>query len=458
MNEAVFFNAGETDVVKKYNVPGPRYTSFPTVPHWDTNTWNKATWRKLVRLTKLEKVNSGWAIYVHLPYCEKLCTYCGCNTRITTNHAVERPYIDAVLAEWKMIVEEMGVAPLISEVHLGGGTPTFFSPEHLKYLMDGILSIGEKSDTWEGSFEGHPNNTSFEHLKVLFDLGFRRVSFGVQDNDPKVQIAINRIQPVENVTKVMGWAREIGYESVNIDLVYGLPFQTVESILATMEQVKLWRPDRIAYYSYAHVPWIKPGQRSFTDMDLPSEQLKYQMQQLGNDQFKAMGYWEIGLDHFALPGDSISKAWQLGQLNRNFMGYTTTQSKVLIGLGVSAISDVWAGFSQNEKNVSAYLSAIANREWPQIKGHVLSENEKWVRKQISTVMCQFRCEFSSEEEWHKWYRNHQYTIDEFEKDELIEKQNNGFLVTKKGRAFVRNIAMVFDPHLTQRPAQFSATV
>ncbi|MEX2233659.1 MAG: radical SAM protein, partial [Cyclobacteriaceae bacterium] len=262
----------QSELIKKYDVPTPRYTSYPTVPYWNTEDFSTEKWIDAVR-TVFEESNDtkGISLYVHLPFCESLCTYCACNKRITKNHSVEIMYIRSILKEWTHYINIFGRKPVIRELHLGGGTPTFFTPENLKWLVSYLLEEGFVHDQNAFSFEGHPNNTTAEHLQTLFDLGFKRVSFGVQDLDTKVQQTINRIQPFANLEEVTRLSRTIGYESISFDLIYGLPFQTSLTIENTMRKVLELQPDRVSFYSYAHVPWVSPGQRGYGEKDLPTD-------------------------------------------------------------------------------------------------------------------------------------------------------------------------------------------
>jgi oxygen-independent coproporphyrinogen-3 oxidase len=340
-------------LLQKYNVPGPRYTSYPTVPYWQTTPPSPEQWGELVNDTfSVANKKEGISLYIHIPFCESLCTYCGCNTRITINHKVERPYLEAVVKEWELYKKLLGnEKPVIRELHIGGGTPTFFSPENLKELISRLLDgciVHEKSDF---SFEAHPGNTTDEHLQALYEVGFRRVSIGVQDFNPIVLEIINRHQTFDQVKHLIEKAREIGYTSVNFDVVYGLPQQKVCSMTQTIFQVIKMRPDRIAFYSYAHVPWIKPGQRRFTEEDLPDSMKKLAIYETCRGALELSGYEDIGMDHFALKTDNLYKAFDEKRLHRNFMGYTDSQTTLLIGLGVSAISDSWWGYAQNEKGV-----------------------------------------------------------------------------------------------------------
>ena len=256
-------------LIRKYNRPIPRYTSYPTVPFW-TNTPSQDEWKSHIK-NAFQKSNDkeGISIYVHLPFCESLCTYCGCNTRITVNHKVESPYIEALKKEFDLYLELFDEKPIISELHLGGGTPTFFSADHLNVLISYFFKHSEISENANMSFEAHPANTSYEHLETLYRLGFKRLSLGIQDFDPHVQTLINRHQTVEQVEKVVLQARSIGYESINFDLIYGLPDQTIDSVKNTVYEVIRLKPERIAFYSYAHVPWLKPGQRKYDESNLP---------------------------------------------------------------------------------------------------------------------------------------------------------------------------------------------
>ncbi|WP_435353629.1 oxygen-independent coproporphyrinogen III oxidase [Emticicia sp. SJ17W-69] len=453
----------DSSLIKKYDVPGPRYTSYPTVPHWKNETFSTEKWTKSLIHTFVETNHtSGISLYIHLPYCESLCTFCACHKRITKNHTVELPYIQAVLKEWSLYLALFPEKPLISEIHLGGGTPSFFAPEMLQLLIAGILENVEVTAKHEFSFEGHPNNTTAEHLQTLYDLGFRRVSFGVQDYDPQVQKAIHRIQPFENVKKVTELARTIGYTSVSHDLVFGLPFQKISSVENTIQKTLELKPDRIAFYSYAHVPWIKGnGQRGFEDENLPSGEEKRLLYERGRAMFEQNNYAEIGMDHFALPEDNLYKAQENGSLHRNFMGYTTTQSKVLLGLGASSISDCWTAFAQNIKEIDTYIETVNAGELPVFKGHILSNEDIFIRQQILNIICQLETswqifDWSGQEKEILFEK-----LEDFEEDGLITFNEFGLKVLPKGKAFIRNICMAFDKHLNQTNSQqklFSKTI
>ncbi len=450
-------------LIQKYNVPGPRYTSYPTVPYWDIDSFSSKKWENSVQKSFIESNSSeGVSLYIHLPYCESLCTFCGCHKRITKRHEVEEPYIATLLKEWDLYVALFTEKPIIKELHLGGGTPTFFSPDNLKTLIEGILEKATTAENHEFSFEGHPNNTTKEHLQVLYDVGFRRVSYGVQDYNEKVQKAIHRIQPFENVKKVTAWAREIGYTSIGHDLIFGLPHQTMEHVIETITKTKSLLPDRLAFYSYAHVPWIKGnGQRGYKDSDLPTADLKRKQYEKGKALLGKLGYEEIGMDHFALDTDELFISAQEGRLHRNFMGYTASKTQLMIGLGASSISDSWYGFAQNVKSIEEYRQLIDNDVIPVFKGHILSSEDEIIRKHILNLMCDLET---------SWFNEQMLFTDlplvlerllKMKQDGLVELNMHQLKVTPKGRPFVRNVCMAFDLRLHQKVPDtklFSMTV
>ncbi len=441
----------ETDIaelIARYNVAAPRYTSYPTVPYWDETTWDTSRWTDHVRARLSASSAQGVALYVHLPFCESLCTYCGCNKRITKNHGVEAPYIDAVLAEWQLYRRLLGPADVpISEIHLGGGTPTFFSPVQLQRLMDGLLGGCNVLPNPSFSFEAHPANTTEAHLETLFDAGFRRLSLGIQDFDPKVQRVINRWQTEADVQRVMLDARRIGYTSINFDLIYGLPLQTLQSVQATVTKSLAMLPDRISFYSYAHVPWMQPGQRHYTEADIPKGKEKLALYSLGKALITDAGYQDIGMDHFATPQDALCIAAATGGLHRNFMGYTDRYSPLLIGLGVSSISDSWTAFAQNEKTVEAYQSRVDRGELPVFKGHVLSSLDLQIRKHVLDLMCRGRTTLDvSMEHAEPILRRLKPLV----ADGLVVVDDMHISVTATGSSFLRNICMAFDIRLHEK--------
>ena len=450
-------------LVNKYNVPGPRYTSYPTVPYWNVDAFSLKDWKTSVLKAHHESGPAeGISLYIHLPFCESLCTFCGCHKRITKKHSVERPYIHAILREWELYLNLLPKKPLINSLHLGGGTPTFFSPENLQYLINGILKRAEVAEHHEFSFEGHPNNTTEVHLQTLYDLGFRRVSFGVQDYNETVQKAIHRIQPFEQVAAVTKMARAIGYTSVGHDLIFGLPLQTLEHVQETIKKTKALKPDRIAFYSYAHAPWTKGnGQRGFSESDLPSVAEKLEQYKAGKNGLISAGYRDIGMDHFALPHDTLFKAFEANALHRNFMGYTEVKTKLMIGLGASSISDSWYAFAQNVKGVEEYIHLVNNGVFPVYRGHILNEEDLVIRNHILNLMCIFKARWSEQSGWFEALPDVMARLEELEQDGLIKTTANAIEVTTKGRPFIRNICMAFDVLLQRKQPEtklFSMTV
>ena len=450
-------------LIQKYNVPGPRYTSYPTVPYWDLDSFTGKNWEASVKKSFAESNSAeGISLYIHLPFCENMCTFCGCHKRITKRHEVELPYIESVLKEWSLYLALFPETPINKELHLGGGTPTFFSPENLTILIEGILSKAQKAEAYEFSFEGHPNNTTKEHLQALYNVGFRRVSYGVQDYNKKVQKAINRMQPFENVKKVTEWAREIGYTSVGHDIIFGLPFQTKEHVTKTIVKTKSLMPDRLAFYSYAHVPWIKGnGQRGYKDSDLPSANDKREQYEIGKTLLGYLGYKEIGMDHFALETDDLYAATQEGRLHRNFMGYTASKTQLMIGLGASSISDSWYGFAQNVKDLDEYKRLVENDVLPVFKGHILTTEDEIIRKHILNLMCDLETSWFNEQMQFSDLPFALQRLENMRKDGLIEINSHQLKVTPKGRPFVRNVCMAFDIRLHKKMPDtrlFSMTV
>jgi len=429
-------------LIAKYDTPTPRYTSYPTVPYWDKTSINEALWKENC-ISALKENDGKISLYIHLPFCETLCTYCGCNKRITKNHAVEMPYLEAVLKEWEMYKSIFNQKPIIQAIHLGGGTPTFFSAENLEFLLSSILNDVEVAENKEFSIEVHPSFTNVDQLQALSKLGFERISLGVQDFSEEVQFIINRPQTVAQTNFIVQEARKFGFKGVNVDLVYGLPKQTLQSIEYTINEVIKMQPERIAFYSYAHVPWKSAGQRRYKDEDVPAGAEKRALYELGRKLLLAFGYQEIGMDHFALPGDELLIADENGTLHRNFMGYTTTQRKgFLLGLGVSSISDSWSAFMQNVKEVESYQEKLQNNELPLLKGHLLSEKDKFWREKILNLMCQHEVKLS------------EIQPDELEAlliqlapiadDQLISLEKETIKVNETGKMFIRNIAQCFD--------------
>jgi oxygen-independent coproporphyrinogen-3 oxidase len=453
----------DKQIIDKYNVPGPRYTSYPTVPFWKNDPLLSEDWIATIQRNNVFFNSTDTSVYIHLPFCESLCTFCGCHKRITKNHELETPYINAVLKEWEMYQKKLNMDPTIRELHFGGGTPTFFAPSELIRLLKGLFKVEKIDPTFvELSIEAHPNNTTNEHLAELYKFGFRRLSLGIQDYSPIVQNAIHRIQSFDQVKIVHNTARKIGYISISHDLVFGLPKQSLEDIIDTVTKTLELRPDRISLYSYAHVPWIKGnGQRGFDESDLPKSEVKRALYEKAKAMLEAEGYMEIGMDHFALAHDDLAKAFNAKSLHRNFMGYTTQETKLMIGLGMSSISDSWFGFAQNNKSVEGYLEQIEKGELPVFRGHLLSELDLEIRKNILDLMCHFETEFNLDSNFKEVHALIKKRLEGMISDGLVVLDAEKVSITPKGIPFVRNCCMIFDQDLepnTKLERMFSQTI
>lgn len=451
------------ELIAKYNVPGPRYTSYPTVPFWKEDDLKSQDWLSTVEKNHHYFNSDELSLYIHLPYCESLCTFCGCHKRITKNHEVEKPYIDAVIGEWDLYLQNLPFKPIIRELHLGGGTPTFFAADELIRLVQTLFqSESIDPDFVELSFEAHPNNTTEEQLTKLYNFGFRRLSLGIQDYSPTVQQAIHRIQPFEQVKKVHDLARKIGYKSISHDLVFGLPKQSLQDIVSTVTKTLELKPDRIALYSYAHVPWIKGnGQRGFNESDLPKNEEKRLLYETAKRILEENTYKEIGMDHFALENDDLAIAFNNKDLHRNFMGYTTQKTNFMIGLGMSAISDSWFGFAQNVKSVEEYIEMVDQKKLSVFRGHILSDLDLEIRGYILDLMCHFKTTFNTKSPFKTIHQKIKNQLSEMVKDGLVELIEDSVIVSKEGIPFVRNCCMAFDQDLDSTKTvekKFSQTI
>ncbi len=349
-----------------------------------------------------------------------------------------------------MYLDLFGEKPIIRELHLGGGTPTFFDPENLDRLMKGLLDHSILAPDYEFSFEAHPNNTTYEHLELLYQWGFRRLSIGVQDFSDKILSVINRQQTAAEVERVTHDARAIGYESINYDIIFGLPLQQPKDIIATARKIKQIKPDRIAYYSYAHVPWISPSQRAYSEADLPKGEEKRFLYELGRVLLEESGYQEIALDHFALASDELYQAMQKGTLHRNFMGYTPNFTQLSIGLGASAISDTWTAFTQNEKHIENYQEQVENGSFPIFRGHLLTQEDRIIRQHILNLMCRMETSWLRDDLQCQALYETLERLPELESDGLIELKPFQLKITEKGKPFMRNICMAFDARYWQK--------
>lgn len=448
-----------TELLAKYDVPGPRYTSYPTVPYWE-GTPTQEQWLTHVgdAITRSRAAGQGGALYVHVPFCKSLCHYCGCNTFISRDPSVSDPYVENIRKEWQLYTSRLGRVRL-DEVHIGGGTPTYLTPAQLHRMIDGILSFADVPADAELGIEADPRVTTRAQLETLAKLGFKRLSLGIQDFDETVQHAVNRHQTVDEVRTVTEHARELGFTSINYDLIYGLPKQTSQSIQRTVDEVRKLRPDRIAFYGYAHVPWMKTFQRKFQDADVPAGGPKRVLYELGRELLLGSQYKEIGLDHFALESDGLWKAYAEGRMHRNFMGYTDRSTMPLFPLGVSAIGDTWTAFAQNEKTVPEWTARIEKGELPIVKGHLLDQEDLVLRRHILDVMTRF--ETTWEPKALPYFAQLPEKLGEMARDGLVELSGSTVKVTKAGEPFVRNVCMALDARLARHAPDrqiFSRTV
>lgn len=430
-------------LLRKYDVPAPRYTSYPTVPYWSDSP-TREEWLDSLR-NAMGQEETSWSMYVHIPFCENLCTYCGCNTAITKSHKVEQPYVENLNSEFAMYREFVPniVKKPLREMHLGGGTPTFMSPENLRLLIQSLISGITVADDFLGSLEVDPRHTNREHLECLLEFGFGRVSMGVQDYDPEVQEIVNRVQPFEITRDLSLLAREMGYSSVNHDLIYGLPKQTLDSVKDTLAKTLEILPDRIALYSYAHVPWIKASQRRFTEEDLPKGDEKRELYEFMRTGLLEAGYIEIGMDHFALPTDSLNKAAETGDLHRNFMGYTHSRTDVLLGLGVSAISESPDCFHQNEKILKKYQGLLKDNLLPTLRGHKLDAEDRFVREQVLQLMTNFKVGLKDAAQ----VAELRDFLKPMLEDGLVKLEDTMLSVPENGKPFLRNVCMGLDQRM-----------
>lgn len=441
-------------LLKRFDVPGPRYTSYPTADRF-VEAFGPEEYRRALQQRAEGAMVGGrtpLSLYVHIPFCESVCYYCACNKVVTRHHERAAEYLAALEDEMALHVAVLGRGQRVSQLHLGGGTPTFLSDAELQRLMERLRENFSLVSGAETSIEVDPRTVSEERLAFLARLGFNRLSFGVQDFDPQVQKAVNREQPFDSVRTLVEASRRIGFESLNVDLIYGLPKQTPESFARTVAQVGELRPDRIALYAYAHLPQRFKPQRRIDDHALPTGAQRIAMLQQGMAGFEQQGYVYIGMDHFALPNDTLAVAKRQGRLHRNFQGYSTQPDCDLIGLGVSAIGRMGATYSQNAKTLPEYYDAVRQGQLPIVRGLALSRDDLVRRAVIMALMCQGRVEFESIELAHL-IGMRDYFAAEFEQLEalaeqgLVELEPGAIQVTPTGWHFVRAVAMVFDRYL-----------
>jgi len=453
------------ELLQRFEVPGPRYTSYPTADRFVEAFDAADLGQALSQRGKALGTASALSLYVHIPFCESLCYYCACNKIITKKHERGAAYIQSLAREMDLYVAQIGQGKPVTQLHLGGGSPTFLSDQELTQLMVMIRSRFALAAGAECSIEVDPRTVDATRLQHLATLGFNRISFGVQDFDPDVQKAVHRIQPAEQVFELMDAARHCGFESINVDLIYGLPRQTGESFQRTLAQVAQLRPDRIALYGYAHLPERFKPQRRIESADLPTGSSKLGMLSQALSAFSEAGYEYVGMDHFALPNDALAVAKRQGRLHRNFQGYSTQPDCDLIGLGVSAIGRIGATYSQNAKTLEEYSDLIERGQLPVVRGLALTRDDLVRRSVIMALMCQGQVLFESiEQAWlvdfGVYFGAELELLREFADMDMVVIDDAGIQVTAKGWYFVRAVAMVFDRYLQadRNRARFSRIV
>jgi len=442
--------------LSRFDVSGPRYTSYPTADRF-VEAFGSAQYQQALRQRRhgvgaLAGSASALSVYVHIPFCESVCYYCACNKVITKHHDRAVGYLEALRTEIDLVTSELGKAQPVSQLHLGGGTPTFLDDDQLEALLGMLQSAFRFVEGGEYAIEIDPRTVSAERLNRIAAMGFNRLSLGVQDFDPRVQQAVHRVQPHAQVASLMASARAEGFESLNMDLIYGLPRQTPVSFQTTLSQVLALRPDRIALYAYAHLPQRFKPQRRIDASALPMADDKVAMLAMAIEAFTAAGYDHIGMDHFALHHDSLAVAKRQGRLHRNFQGYSTHADCDVIGLGVSAIGRIGAHYSQNTKTVEDYTGALRRRQLPVVRGLTLSRDDLVRRAVIMALMCQGRVDFESIElaylmDFRQYFGPEMRLLEPLAESGLVQMESDGIRVTSLGWFFVRAIAMVFDRHL-----------
>jgi oxygen-independent coproporphyrinogen-3 oxidase len=454
------------DMLARLDVPGPRYTSYPTADRF-TDNFGADDYAAALRCRVEAQVGGSMplSIYIHIPFCESVCYYCACNKVITKHHERAAEYLEVLAQEVQLHLDVLGPRQPVSQIHLGGGSPTFLSDAELSDLMALLLRSFRLTDNAEVSIEVDPRTASADRLQHLRSIGFNRISFGIQDFDPDVQLAVHRVQPFESVRDLVAAARQVGFESINADLIYGLPKQTPASFEQTIARVASLKPDRIALYSYAHLPTRFMPQRRIEAADLPPPEHRIRMLSDSISAFLARDYVYIGMDHFARRDDSLAIAKRQGRLHRNFQGYSTQPDCDLIALGVSSIGRVGSTYSQNAKTLPEYYAAVRSGQFPIVRGLELSRDDLVRRAVIMAIMCQGRVEYESIElanliDMRTYFAQEIADLEPLRKLGLVEVERNAIQVTPTGWYFVRAVAMVFDRHLrqSQTSARFSRII
>ncbi|HEX8954353.1 MAG TPA: oxygen-independent coproporphyrinogen III oxidase [Polyangia bacterium] len=444
------------ELVQRLEVAAPRYTSYPTVPAWSDAFGPDDHARALVEAAAA--ADEPLSLYVHIPFCKELCTYCGCNVVITRDQGRVERYLATLGQELAMTAARLGRRRTLTRLHFGGGTPTFLDERQLTQLWSDITAQFTVAADAEVAIEVDPVVTSAAQLALLGGFGFNRISMGVQDFDPIVQRAVNRVQSVEETRDAIAHARSVGFRSVNLDLIYGLPHQTTESFARTMDTIVGLGPDRVACFSFAHVPAVRPNQRRLPLAAIPTGADKLALLEVAQDRLAAAGYRAIGMDHFALADDELARAQAARTLWRDFQGYTTQRARATVAVGASSISDFGDAYAQNEHALGQYEAAIAAGRHATVKGIWLTADDRRRRDIITQIMCNGWVDLGADGE--RTFARELAALEGAERDGLVAARGREILLTELGRVFVRNVAMVFDAYLTPAAGRrvFSATV
>ncbi len=452
----------DLELVKKYNVPGPRYTSYPPATHFT----DKVGFDDVLTRIRRNNVTAGdLSLYFHLPFCASLCWFCGCTTIITGSQNKSAEYVEYLDREVATMKQWLNPQRKVVQLHYGGGTPTYSQPDHLRRLGETIHRNFTFAPDIEASVEIDPRRLTPDHLTALRETGFNRASIGVQDNDPRVQKAVHRIQPPEMTRQVVEWIREAGFKSLNIDLIFGLPYQTPDSFEKTLDEVIAFGPDRFAVFSYAHVPWMKPAQKILKDNILPSAETKFQLLKLTIEKLTSSGYVYIGMDHFAKATDELAVAQRERTLQRNFQGYSTKAGSDIYAFGMSSISQAGGAYWQNQKDLNQYYAEVGAGKTPMTRGYLLSDEDEIRRTTIMQIMCNLGADYAAMSarlgiDFPAHFAKEIASLTDLEADGLLERHPDRLVITNKGRLFIRNIAMRFDAYLPTQTTErrYSRTI
>jgi oxygen-independent coproporphyrinogen-3 oxidase len=451
----------DLNLVRKYNQPGPRYTSYPTAPQFK-ESFDAAAWKEQI-IRNNQSNPADLSLYFHIPFCDTLCWFCGCTMIVTRNREKIDEYIDYLMAEIDLVKAMLDPRRKVVQLHFGGGTPTHLSPEQIRMLGAKINESFTFADDAEVGCEMDPRELTRDHIVALREVGFNRASIGIQDFNPKVQKATNRIHSKELVQEVVGWIRDTGFHSLNFDLIYGLPFQTRESFKKTLVDILDLQPDRLAVYGYAHVPWVKKHQKLIHEENLPKPEEKLEMLKMIIETLTASEYVYIGMDHFAKEDNELAIAQREKTLQRNFQGYSTKAGADIYAFGMSSISQLHTAYAQNVKELSLYYQRVKEGVFPIERGLVLSRDDQIRGTVIMRLMCDMELVFDKISEslgidFSDYFRKELTTLGEFEAEGLLTQDPEKIVVTEKGRLFIRNIAMTFDGYLDHTKARYSKTI